>query len=54
MHQTATLATCGFIERACFECDRCFKLDKAQCRLSAYVGKVHNDAISVIGRGKLV
>ena len=50
MHQTATPATCGFVERACFGCDRCFKLDKAQCRLivhSAYVGKVHNEAISV-------
>jgi hypothetical protein len=47
MHQTAMPATCGFVERACFECDRCFKLDKAQCRLTAYVGKVHNETISV-------
>ena len=53
MHQTATPATCGFVERACFECDRCFKLDKAQCRLTAYVGKVHTRPY-LSDRGRLV
>jgi hypothetical protein len=50
MHQMATPAAVGFVERACFECKPCFVLDKTQCRLSAYVGVPHTEVMTVKAR----